>query len=181
MMGRRPRSCSSFSRSCASMSRHGVCTAGVAPALGLGSGACRDHGADRTSASTSASPTFLDNDPICEVIPTRLLNEEPGFRPTKYTYWHSPSVGIMTPSSTIPASQRGRALGRTARKPETGPAGHDPAQPTQTREEDIVMHRKTRPTAKLLIAVACLALVVGLGCGLISRMNGSASDLTHDA
>ena len=70
-----------------------MCAAGVAPALGLGSGACRDHGADRTSASTSASPTFLDNDPICEVIPTRLLNEEPGFRPTKYTYWHSPSVG----------------------------------------------------------------------------------------
>ena len=134
MMGRRPRSCSSFSRSCASMSRRGVCTAGVAPALGLGSGAYRDHGADRTSASTSASPTFLDNDPICEVIPTRLLNEEPGFRPTKYTYWHSPGVGIMTPSSTIPASQRGRPTGRTARRPETSPAGHDPAQLTGGRQ-----------------------------------------------
>ena len=47
------------------------------------------------------------------------------------------------------------------------------------------MHRKTRPTAKLLIvAVACVALVVGLvglGCGLISRMNGSASDSVDEA
>ena len=39
----------------------------------------------------------------------------------------------------------------------------------------------TRPTAKLLIAVACLALVVGLGCGLISRMSGSASDSVDEA
>ena len=48
-----------------------------------------------------------------------------------------------------------------------------------------MMHRKTRPTAKLLIvAVACAALVVGLvglGCGLISRMNGSASDSVDEA
>ena len=48
-----------------------------------------------------------------------------------------------------------------------------------------MMHRKTRPTAKLLIvAVACVALVVGLvglGCGLISRMNGSASDSVDEA
>ena len=47
------------------------------------------------------------------------------------------------------------------------------------------MHRKTRPTAKLLIvAVACVALVVGLvglGFGLISRMNGSASDSVDEA
>ena len=47
------------------------------------------------------------------------------------------------------------------------------------------MHRKTRPTAKLLIvAVACVALVVGLvglGCGLISRMAGSASDSVDEA
>ena len=44
------------------------------------------------------------------------------------------------------------------------------------------MRRRTRPTAKLLIAVACLALVVGLaGCGLISRMNGSASDSVDEA
>ena len=43
------------------------------------------------------------------------------------------------------------------------------------------MRRMTRPTAKLLIAVACLALVVGLGCGLISRMTGSASDSVDDA
>ena len=47
------------------------------------------------------------------------------------------------------------------------------------------MHRKTRPTAKhLTVAVACLALVVGLvglGFGLISRMNGSASDSVDDA
>ena len=48
-----------------------------------------------------------------------------------------------------------------------------------------MMHRKTRPTAKLLIvAVACVALVVGLvglGFGLISRMNGSASDSVDEA
>ena len=44
-----------------------------------------------------------------------------------------------------------------------------------------MMHRKTRTTAKLLIAVACLALVVGLGCGLISRMSGSASDSVDEA
>ena len=43
------------------------------------------------------------------------------------------------------------------------------------------MRRRTRPTAKLLIAVACLALVVGLGCGLISRMSGSASDSVDEA
>ena len=43
------------------------------------------------------------------------------------------------------------------------------------------MRRMTRPTAKLLIAVACLALVVGLGCGLISRMSGSASDSVDEA
>ena len=44
------------------------------------------------------------------------------------------------------------------------------------------MHRKTRPTAKgLIVAVACAALVVGLGCGLISRMNGSASDSVDEA
>ena len=43
----------------------------------------------------------------------------------------------------------------------------------------------TRPTAKgLIVAVACVALVVGLvglGFGLISRMNGSASDSVDDA
>ena len=48
-----------------------------------------------------------------------------------------------------------------------------------------MMHRKTRPTAKgLIVAVACVALVVGLvglGCGLISRMNGSASDSVDEA
>ena len=48
-----------------------------------------------------------------------------------------------------------------------------------------MMHRKTRPTAKgLIVAVACAALVVGLvglGCGLISRMNGSASDSVDEA
>ena len=45
-----------------------------------------------------------------------------------------------------------------------------------------MMRRRTRPTAKLLIvAVACVALVVGLGCGLISRMNGSASDSVDEA
>ena len=47
------------------------------------------------------------------------------------------------------------------------------------------MHRKTRPTAKgLIVAVACVALVVGLvglGCGLISRVSGSASDSVDDA
>ena len=48
-----------------------------------------------------------------------------------------------------------------------------------------MMHRKTRPTAKgLIVAVACVALVVGLvglGCGLISRVSGSASDSVDDA
>ena len=48
-----------------------------------------------------------------------------------------------------------------------------------------MMRRRTRPTAKLLIvAVACVALVVGLvglGFGLISRMNGSASDSVDEA
>ena len=44
------------------------------------------------------------------------------------------------------------------------------------------MRRKTRPTAKhLTVAVACLALVVGLGRGLISRMNGSTSDSVDEA
>ena len=45
------------------------------------------------------------------------------------------------------------------------------------------MRRKTRPTAKgLIVAVACVALVLGLaGCGLISRMNGSASDSVDEA
>ena len=47
------------------------------------------------------------------------------------------------------------------------------------------MHRKTRPTAKgLIVAVACAALVVGLvglGFGLINRMNGSASDSVDEA
>ena len=48
-----------------------------------------------------------------------------------------------------------------------------------------MMRRRSRPTAKLLIAAAsCVALVVGLvglGCGLISRMNGSASDSVDEA
>ena len=47
------------------------------------------------------------------------------------------------------------------------------------------MRRGTRPTAKgLIVAVACAALVVGLvglGFGLISRMNGSASDSVDEA
>ena len=47
------------------------------------------------------------------------------------------------------------------------------------------MRRKTRPTAKgLIVAVACVALVVGLvglGFGLISRMSGSASDSVDEA
>ena len=43
------------------------------------------------------------------------------------------------------------------------------------------MRRMTRPTAKLLIAVACLALVVGLGCGLTGRVSGSASDSVDEA
>ena len=47
------------------------------------------------------------------------------------------------------------------------------------------MRRRARPTAKLLIAAAsCVALVVGLvglGCGLISRMAGSASDSVDEA
>ena len=48
-----------------------------------------------------------------------------------------------------------------------------------------MMRRRSRPTAKgLIVAVACVALVVGLvglGCGLISRMNGSASDSVDEA
>ena len=47
------------------------------------------------------------------------------------------------------------------------------------------MRRRARPTAKgLIVAVACVALVVGLvglGCGLISRVSGSASDSVDDA
>ena len=47
------------------------------------------------------------------------------------------------------------------------------------------MRRRARPTAKgLIVAAACVALVVGLvglGFGLISRMNGSASDSVDDA
>ena len=47
------------------------------------------------------------------------------------------------------------------------------------------MRRRTRPTAKgLIVAVACVALVVGLvglGFGLISRMNGSTSDSVDEA
>ena len=47
------------------------------------------------------------------------------------------------------------------------------------------MRRRSRPTAKhLTVAVACVALVVGLvglGFGLISRMNGSASDSVDEA
>ena len=103
------------------MSRRGVCTAGVAPALGLGSGACRDRGADRTSASTSASPTFLDNDPICEVIPTRLLNEELGFRPTKYTYWHSPSVGDSNAIFDDTSIATGKSIGEDSAESDKGP------------------------------------------------------------
>ena len=48
-----------------------------------------------------------------------------------------------------------------------------------------MMRRRSRPTAKgLIVAVACAALVVGLvglGFGLISRMNGSASDSVDEA
>ena len=47
------------------------------------------------------------------------------------------------------------------------------------------MHRRSRPTAKhLTVAVACVALVVGLvglGFGLISRVSGSASDSVDEA
>ena len=48
-----------------------------------------------------------------------------------------------------------------------------------------MMRRRTRPTAKgLIVAVACVALVVGLvglGFGLISRVSGSASDSVDEA
>ena len=46
-----------------------------------------------------------------------------------------------------------------------------------------MMRRRARPAAKpLTLAAACLALVVGLaGCGLISRMTGSASDSVDEA
>ena len=46
-----------------------------------------------------------------------------------------------------------------------------------------MMRRRSRPTTKgLIVAVACVALVLGLaGCGLISRMNGSSSDSVDDA
>ena len=48
-----------------------------------------------------------------------------------------------------------------------------------------MMHRRARPTAKrLIVAVACVALVVGLvglGCGLISRVSGSVSDSVDEA
>ena len=48
-----------------------------------------------------------------------------------------------------------------------------------------MMRRRARPAAKpLTLAAACLALVVGLvglGFGLISRMNGSASDSVDEA
>ena len=45
-----------------------------------------------------------------------------------------------------------------------------------------MMRRRSRPTAKgLIVAVACAALVVGLGCGLISRVSGSVSDSVDDA
>ena len=48
-----------------------------------------------------------------------------------------------------------------------------------------MMRRRSRPTAKLLIAAAsCVALVVGLvglGFGLISRVSGSASDSVDEA
>ena len=46
-----------------------------------------------------------------------------------------------------------------------------------------MMRRRARPTTKgLIVAVACAALVVGLaGCGLISRMSGSASDSVDEA
>ena len=45
-----------------------------------------------------------------------------------------------------------------------------------------MMRRRTRPTAKgLIVAVACAALVVGLGFGLISRVSGSASDSVDEA
>ena len=47
------------------------------------------------------------------------------------------------------------------------------------------MRRRARPTAKgLIVAAACVALVVGLvglGCGLISRMAGSSSDSVDEA
>ena len=48
-----------------------------------------------------------------------------------------------------------------------------------------MMRRRSRPTAKgLIVAVACVALVVGLvglGFGLISRMAGSSSDSVDEA
>ena len=48
-----------------------------------------------------------------------------------------------------------------------------------------MMRRRSRPTAKgLIVAAACVALVVGLvglGFGLISRMNGSSSDSVDEA
>ena len=44
------------------------------------------------------------------------------------------------------------------------------------------MRRRARPTAKgLIVAAACVALVVGLGFGLISRVSGSASDSVDEA
>ena len=44
------------------------------------------------------------------------------------------------------------------------------------------MRRRTRPTAKrLIVAASCVALVLGLGCGLISRMSGSSSDSVDEA
>ena len=55
------------------------------------------------------------------MIPTRLLNEEPGFRPTKYTYWHSPSVGDNDAIFDDTSIATGKSIGEDSAKSNNGP------------------------------------------------------------
>ena len=65
-----------------------VCVPG---ALAVGVAGCGGPGVG--AASPSPTPTFLAQETMCEVVPSRILVEEMSFRTTDYAFEHHTSTG----------------------------------------------------------------------------------------
>ena len=67
-----------------------VCGLG-ALALAVGVAGCGCPGIE--AASPSPTPTFLAQETMCEVVPSRILVEKMSFRTTDYAFEHHTSTG----------------------------------------------------------------------------------------